>query len=147
MSRNRRNRSPRSPAPPAPPGPAPGGTLADVAELVVLGPLLRVAEDRVGLLDLLEPGLGRLVPGIEVGMVFAGQLPVGLLDVGQGRSPGDAQDLIVIFRHRLTSDRLRALAGPAVSVRGLRAYVFLSSSTTSASMTSPSSPAPWPSPP
>ena len=84
----------------------------ELAELVVLGPLFRVAQDRVGLLDLLEPGLGRLVPGVEVGMVFPGQLAVGLLDVGQGRSPGDPQDLIIIFRHYRTSDSRRARGVP-----------------------------------
>src|SRR5262249_7063339 len=49
------------------------------AQLVVLPPLLRIAEHLVGLVDLFEPALGRLVAGVHVGVVFAGELAVGLL--------------------------------------------------------------------
>ncbi len=47
-------------------------------QLVVLCALLWVREHLVGLVDLLELLLGRLVVGIHVGMVLAGQLAVGL---------------------------------------------------------------------
>ena len=58
---------------------------ADVAELIVLGPLLLVGEDFVGGGDVLELGLGRLVAGVAVGMVLPGELAVRLGDfVGRG---------------------------------------------------------------
>ena len=60
-------------------------------------PLLRIAQDLVGLVDQLELGFGRLVSRISVGMVLHGQLPVGLLDlVGRGPS-ADAQNAIVVL--------------------------------------------------
>src|SRR2546428_161188 len=45
------------------------------AELIVFLALLRVAKDLVGLVELLESSLGRLVAGVDVGMVLARQLP------------------------------------------------------------------------
>ena len=47
----------------------------------VLPPLLRVPEHLVGLVDLLELRLGGLVARVQVRMVLARQLAVGLLDV------------------------------------------------------------------
>ncbi len=60
---------------------------AGLAVAIVGRALLRIAQDLVGLGDLLELGLclGRRVP---VGMVFHRQLPVGLLDLGLGSVPG-----------------------------------------------------------
>ena len=67
-----------------------------VTEAVVLGPLLLVAQDLIGLGRLLEPGLGIGVVGVLVGVVLDGQLPIGLLDVGIGCPPVDAEDLVEI---------------------------------------------------
>lgn len=67
---------PPNPPPPNPPAPK-LGVHARVAELVVLGPLLLVGQHFVGLIDLLELGLGILVTGVQVGVVFFGQLTVG----------------------------------------------------------------------
>ena len=50
------------------------------AELVVFPPLLGIAEDLVGLVDLLEARLSALVAGVDVGMVLPGQFPVRLLE-------------------------------------------------------------------
>ena len=61
--------------------PAVAGVHPGKAELVVPGLLLAVAEDLVGLVDLLEPGLGVLVPGVQVRVVLLGQLPVCLFDL------------------------------------------------------------------
>jgi len=47
----------------------------------VLPPLLRVREDLVGVLYLLEALLGAAVVGVGVGVVLPGQLPVGLADL------------------------------------------------------------------
>src|SRR5439155_12435715 len=56
------------------------------SQRVVALPLGRVREHLVGLVDLLEPGLGLRVALVHVRVVFAGQLPVGGLDVlGRGR--------------------------------------------------------------
>src|SRR5206468_4214489 len=49
------------------------------AELVVLLPLCRVAQDLVGLVDFLEAGFGGLVPRVHVGVMLPRQLAVGLL--------------------------------------------------------------------
>src|SRR5205823_477351 len=69
------------PAPAERPARAGLGPRAVEAEPVVLLPLRLVVQDVVGLLRLLEAGLGRLVPGVPVGVVLPGQLAVGLLDV------------------------------------------------------------------
>src|SRR5207245_3996346 len=50
------------------------------AQLVVLLPLGGIAKDLVGLVNLLELGLGRLVAWIDIGMVLARQLPIRLFD-------------------------------------------------------------------
>ena len=74
---------PPKPAPPKPPPPPPGfivGVDAREAVLVVPGALVRVGEHLVGLVDLLEFGLGFLVAGVQVGVVLLGQLAVGLFD-------------------------------------------------------------------
>jgi hypothetical protein len=54
---------------------------AHVADTVVRGALLRVAEDVIGGRDLLEPLLGCLVAGVRVGVVLLSELPVRLLDL------------------------------------------------------------------
>ena len=51
-------------------------------ERVVLLALVRVAEHRVGLVDVLESAVRRGVTGLGVGMVLPCQLPVRLLDLG-----------------------------------------------------------------
>ena len=74
--------SPMSAAkPPGPAGPAAPPKPANMPAGVVLLALLGVRERVVGLLDLLEALLGRAVAGVAVGVVLAGQLAVGLLDL------------------------------------------------------------------
>jgi hypothetical protein len=82
-----------------------------MAEAVVLGPLLLVAEDVIGILHFLEAALGLLVAGIAVGMIFAGQLAVGLLDLVVCGVALDAQDVVVIAGHS------RSPAGDSQGVR------------------------------
>src|SRR4029077_13026218 len=69
-------------------------------ELVVLLPLLRIAEDLVGLVDLLEPLLGRLVALVHVRVMFAGELAEGGPDLLLGSRPGNAQGRVVILEGR-----------------------------------------------
>src|SRR4051794_5711743 len=65
------------------------------AEAVVLGALLGVAEDLVGLGDLLEAVLGaRLL--VDIRVVLAGEPPVGTADLVLARSAGDAERLVVV---------------------------------------------------
>ena len=72
-------------------------TLPIGPKLVVLLPLLGVAEHLVGLVDFLEFLLCALVVGVHVGVVLAGQLAVGLLDLlGRGRF-FEAQRLVIVF--------------------------------------------------
>ena len=73
------------------------------AAAVVLLALLRVAQDVVGRLDLLEALLGLLVAGIAVRVVLARQLAVGLLDLlGRGLLV-DPEDLVRV--HPATTTR------------------------------------------
>ena len=65
-------------------------------ELVVLGPLILIGKDLIGLVDLLEAGLGGFVPGVEVRVVLLGQLPVCLFQFLVRGVLLHAQDLVVI---------------------------------------------------
>ena len=67
------------------------------AQLIVLPPFLRVAEDFVGLVDFFELLLGSgFVPG-DVGVVLAGQLAERFLDLRVARVPGHAKNIVVIL--------------------------------------------------
>ena len=52
------------------------------AEAVVLGALVGIGQDGVGLVDLLEALLGLLVAGVPVGVVLQRELAEGLLELG-----------------------------------------------------------------
>ena len=68
------------------------------SERVVLLALLGVAENLVGLLDLLESFFGRLgVVGVGVGMPLARQFAIGRLDVFLGGRLRHAEDLVIVF--------------------------------------------------
>ena len=88
------------------------------AELVVELPLVGVGEDVVREGDVLEPLLRLLVPRVQVGVVLAGELAVGLLDVVGARVPRDTEDgvEILLVRHpRATAARVTrcTVAGPS----------------------------------
>ena len=73
---------------------------ARVAELVVRGALLRIAEHFVGFLRLLEVLLGARVFRIAVRMPFHGEPAIGLLQVFFGGVAVDAEHFVVIaLRH------------------------------------------------
>ena len=70
------------PLPPGAPAPPPRhAVFRIVADLIVHLLLLRIAQDVVGFLDLLETILGGFVAGIEIGMMLARKLTVRLADV------------------------------------------------------------------
>src|SRR6188508_704937 len=59
--------------------------------------LLRIAQDLVGLVDFLEPGLGAFVTGIHIRVVLARELPEGLLDLLVRRRLRDAKRGVVVL--------------------------------------------------
>ena len=67
-----------------------------MTELVILPPLLRIAQNRIGLRCLLEFLLGILVAGIHIRMLFLCQLPVSFLDLLLAGISVHAKDLIII---------------------------------------------------
>ncbi len=84
---------------------APAGA-EQAARLVVLPALGVVGQDVVGLGDLLEP---LLAAGVLVRVQVAGQLAVGLLDVGRRGVLGDAEGRVVVLLRR---SRERSSASP-----------------------------------
>ena len=81
-----------------------GGAASDtgMTELVVALALLWIAQYVIGLSKLLELLFGLLVPGILVGVIFDGELAVGLLQLFGRSALSYAKDFIVIslFCHR-----------------------------------------------
>src|SRR5262245_51830682 len=77
------------------------------AELVVLLPLVGIAQDLVRFVDFLEARLGRLVPRIDVRMKLAGELAVRLLDLFFRRRLRDAEGLVIVLEFHYL-----ALEGP-----------------------------------
>ena len=81
-----------------------------VAEAVVLGALLGIAQHLVGLGGFLEALLGGLVAGIAVGVVLQRDLAVGLLDLVGAGAAADAQDFVVVALsppHRISAARIQ----------------------------------------
>ena len=72
------------------------GVRPAVAVFVVLAALVGVGQDAVGLIYLLELFFGAGVARVNVGMVLAGQFPVGLTDILVGSVPGHSQQFIVV---------------------------------------------------
>ncbi len=70
-------------------------------EAVVALPLLRVGEDVVRGLNLLEPRLRRLVAGVPVRVDLAHELAIRLLDLGRRRVLLHAQRLVEGLSHQL----------------------------------------------
>ena len=67
-----------------------------VIEGVIFGPLSRIGEDLVGLVDELEHLLS-LRRRVLVWMIFLGEPPVGLLDLLRSGVSGDSEDGIVVL--------------------------------------------------
>jgi hypothetical protein len=88
-----------------------------VAEAVVGGPPLVVLEDVVGLAQLLEAMLGRLVARVAVRVVLHGELAIGLLDVLRAGAAIDAQEFVkILLSHRSSeSHRNQPARNPSVA--------------------------------
>src|SRR6266480_4985314 len=65
-------------------------------QLIVLLSLLRVAQDVVRLVDLLEAVGGLRIVGIAIGMVLLREAAKRLLDLVGGRRLGHAEDLVIV---------------------------------------------------
>src|SRR5579862_7578771 len=99
------------------------------AVLVVHLPLLGVAQNVVGFLDVLEAVLGRFVAGVEIRVMLARQFPVGFANFIHRSTTRHSQGLVVVMlRSGWHNERGQVRRLP------LRGY-FLSSSTNSASTT------------
>ena len=87
---------------------APAGAVtlyAGMTELIVGGTLLAVAQDFVRFLGFLEMMFGVLVVRVAIRMIFHGEAPVGLLDLGLPRIFADTQYFVVIpLRHEFDFD-------------------------------------------
>ena len=64
--------------------------------LVVFSALLRIAQDLVGLVDLLELFLSRLLVLCQVGVMLSGKFAEGAFDLVSRGCLGDAQGLVVL---------------------------------------------------
>src|SRR5690606_22058483 len=73
-----------------------GHAVVDAAVAVVAAPLLRVREDGVRLVDLLETLLGLLVAGVAVGVVLEGEAPVRGLYLGGIGVAFDPEERVVV---------------------------------------------------
>ena len=67
-----------------------------MAEVIVGGALLRILQDLVGLVQLLEAHLGVRVAGIAVGVELLGEPPVGRLELLLAGATGKPQRFIVV---------------------------------------------------
>jgi hypothetical protein len=90
------------------------------AQLVVFLPLLRIAQDFVGFVELFEFLFRRCLVLVDVGMVLARQFSEGLLNLVVTRRLRNAQRLVIISKfnsHRLEEDSVwrRANQGAAIS--------------------------------
>ena len=65
--------------------------------LVVLLPLLRIRQDFVRLLDILETLLGREVTGVGIRVVLPDQRPVRFADLILGSPSGQPEQLVEIL--------------------------------------------------
>src|SRR5579863_1254655 len=86
-----------------------------IAYLIVDFSFLRVAENVVGLGERFELLLGRLVPGIDVRMIFAGELAESFADIlGRSRLLHPENVVVVFFGggcHHLTPALCATLGG------------------------------------
>jgi hypothetical protein len=75
----------------------PFGVVPVLAQFIELAPLFRIAQDFVGLVDFLESDFGAgLVLG-DIGVIFAGQAPIGLPYLSVARVLGHAEHVVIVF--------------------------------------------------
>ena len=74
----------------------PAAVYAGMAEAVVGGALLRVAEHRVGFVDFLETARRLFAAVVAVGMVLHGELAKGRVQIWLAATAVDAKHLVII---------------------------------------------------
>src|SRR2546426_152287 len=89
-------------------------------EAVEVRPLVGIGQHCVRLVHLLEPLLGVLVTAIAIGMELHRELTVGLLDLGLAGVARDAEDLVVVARHRAQASSSGAAATDTSAARNTR---------------------------
>src|SRR5471030_674590 len=99
------------------------------ADLVVHLALLGIAQNVVGFLDVLETIFGGFVAGVQIGVVFARELPVGLTDFVRVGFAGNTESFVVLVPGSSGHKKRAGLARP------LQHYFLSSTSTNSASTT------------
>ncbi|MPM76230.1 hypothetical protein SDC9_123227 [bioreactor metagenome] len=67
-----------------------------MTELVVLGALIFIGKDLIGLTDFFKTGFRRFVVRIQIGVVFLGKLAVGFFQLAVARPFGNTQDFVII---------------------------------------------------
>ena len=88
---------PRGAPPPPASGPPPGEAGIGIeADLIVHRPLLRIAQNVIGFLHVLEAIFGGFVAGVEIGVIFAGELPVGFADLVLRGAAFDAEGFVIV---------------------------------------------------
>src|SRR5262249_260516 len=90
------------------------------AEPGEVGALVRIGQDAVRLVDFFEPGLGLLVAAVAIGMELHRELAIGLLDLGLAGGARDAENLVVVARHRTQSSPSGAAATDTSAARSTR---------------------------
>jgi len=85
-------------------------------------------QDIEGGLNLLKLLFGRFVVRVHIGMVFAGQIPIGLLNFGRRSGFRYSQDLVVVLSHRAAFVLSRNVSTAMVGVSYCRAREGVSSS-------------------
>src|SRR5204863_8374804 len=86
----------------------------DAAAGVELLALVRVADDVVGRLDLLEALLGRVVVRVAVGVVLAGELAVGPLDLVLRGLLVHPEGLVWVLHSATTTRAVLSTTSPAL---------------------------------
>src|SRR5262249_7110138 len=88
-----------------------GSVFPVCSELIVSFSLVRVRQDLVGFVDLLEFFLGGLIPRVQVRMVLSGEFAIGLPNLVVGGIALNPKDFVIIleFHHLNASSRLDTL--------------------------------------
>ena len=90
------------------------------SEPVEVSALVGIGQDGVRLVDLFEPLLGFLVAAVAVGMELHRELAISLLDLGLAGGARDAEDLVIVARHRTQSSSSGAAATDTSAARSTR---------------------------
>src|SRR5262249_48867328 len=92
------------------------------SEPVEVSALVGIGQDGVRLVHFLEPLLGVFVAAVAIGVVLHRELAIGLLDLGLAGGARDAEDLVVVARHRAQLSSSGAAATDTSAARSTRLW-------------------------